>query len=160
MFTSLRSRLWLSYAFVIVIALSVVIVVLLLFLVRNPVLYRETTRRLRVTQSQLAESESILNSPEAIQRIAEANDTRVLIFDLMRNLIFDSSSDIPGLSFPRKNALGRTSQFTADADGGLWLQSTSRLPNGNVLVVAAPRPSVRFLNIFADELCFPFFREV
>ncbi|MEB2334972.1 MAG: ATP-binding protein [Anaerolineaceae bacterium] len=158
MFTSLRSRLWLSYAFVIAIALGVVIVVLLFFLVRNPVLYRETTRRLRVTQSQLTESGSIPDSPEAIRRIAEANDARVLIFDLTRNLIFDSGSDKPRLSFPRKNALGRISQFMADADGGLWLQSTSRLPNGNVLVVAAPRPSVRFLNIFADELLIPIFQ--
>jgi signal transduction histidine kinase len=156
MFTSLRSRLWLSYAIVITIALGVVIVVLFIFLIRNPVLYRETTQRLRAAQSQLTEnSKDILESPAAIQRIAEANNARVLMFDSSRALIFDSDPDKPKLSFPRKNVLNRTSQFITDADGGLWLNAASRLPNGNFLVVAAPRPTVRILNIFADELLTP-----
>ncbi len=156
MFTSLRSRLWLSYAIVITIALGVVIVVLFIFLIRNPVLYRETTQRLRVAQSQLTESsKTILDNPEAIRRIAEANDARVLVFDSSRAIIFDSNPDEPKLPFPRKNVLGRTTQFITDADGGLWLHTTSRLPNGNVLIVAAPRPSVRLLNVFADELLVP-----
>jgi signal transduction histidine kinase len=37
----------------------------------------------------------------------------------------------------------------------LWLYSASRLPDGRVLVVAAPRPKVPVLNIFADELLSP-----
>ena len=156
MFTSLRSRLWLSYALVITIALGIVIVVLFVFLIRNPVLYRETTLRLRAAQSQLTDnSKDLLNDAKAIQRIAEANNVRVLIFDSTRNLILDSSSDKPKLSFPRKNILGRTSQFMTDADGKVWLHTTTLLPNGNVLVVAAPRPSVRLLNVFADELLTP-----
>ena len=156
MFTSLRSRLWLSYALVITIALGIVIVVLFVFLVRNPVLYRETTLRLRAAQSQLTDnSKDLLNDAKAIQRIAEVNNVRVLIFDSTRNLILDSNSDKPKLSFPRKNILGRTSQFMTDADGKVWLHTTTLLPNGNVLVVAAPRPSVRLLNVFADELLTP-----
>lgn len=156
MFTSLRSRLWLSYAIVITIALGIVIVVLFIFLVRNPVLYRETTLRLRAAQSQLTENpRGILDDPESVRRIAEANNARVLVFDSSRNLVFDSNPEQPELSFPRRNALGRISQFMTDADGGVWLHSTSRLANGNVLVVAAPRPSVRLLNVFADELLIP-----
>ncbi|MFN8385631.1 MAG: HAMP domain-containing sensor histidine kinase [Anaerolineales bacterium] len=156
MFTSLRSRLWLSYALVITIALGIVIVVLFVFLVRNPVLYRETTLRLRAAQSQLTDnSKDLLNDAKAIQRIAEANNVRVLIFDSTRNLILDSSPDKPKLSFPRKNILGRTSQFMTDADSKVWLHTTTLLPNGNVLIVAAPRPSVRLLNVFADELLTP-----
>lgn len=156
MFTSLRSRLWLSYATVITLALGIVVTVLFIFLIRNPVLYRETTQRLRVVQSQIAENpRELLDNPEAIQRIAEANDVRVLIFDSSRNLVFDSSPDQPQLPFPRRNLLGRNSQYATDADGGIWLHTTSRLPNGNVLVVAAPRPVIRILNVFADELLIP-----
>ncbi len=44
MFTSLRSRLWLSYALVITVALSVVAGVLLAYLFRNPLLSRQTQR--------------------------------------------------------------------------------------------------------------------
>ncbi len=156
MFTSLRSRLWLSYAIVITIALGVVVIVLFIFLLRNPVLYRETTQRLRTVQSQISENpRGVLDNLESVQRIAQANDARVLIFDSTRTLIFDTNPEQPELPFPRRNVLGRTSQFTTDSDGGLWLHATSRLPTGNVMLVAAPRPTVRLLNVFADELLIP-----
>ncbi|MCC6301034.1 MAG: hypothetical protein IT314_17230 [Anaerolineales bacterium] len=156
MFTSLRSRLWLSYAIVITIALGVVIVVLFIFLIRNPLLYRQTTQRLRTVQSQIAESpRTLISDNAALQRIAEANDARILIYDSSRAVTFDSTPDAPALPFPRKNLLNRDSQFSTDAEGGVWLYTVSRLPNGNALVVAAPRPSVRLLNVFADELLIP-----
>ena len=56
MFTSLRSRLWLSYAFVITIALSIVLMVLLVFLIRNPFLSRQVQERLRAAQSLITAS--------------------------------------------------------------------------------------------------------
>ena len=156
MFTSLRSRLWLSYAIVITIALGVVIVVLFIFLIRNPVLYRETTQRLRIAQAQITDdSRNLLSDRAALQRIADANDARILIFDSSRTLTFDSNPEEPALPFPRKTLLNRNSQFSTDADGGVWLHTVTRLPNGNVLVVAAPRPPVRLLNVFADELLIP-----
>jgi signal transduction histidine kinase len=156
MFTSLRSRLWLSYAVVITIALGVVIIVLFIFLIRNPVLYRETAQRLRTVQSQIADDpRELLDNREALRRIAEANDARVLVFDSTRTLVFDSNPDQPQLPFPRRNLLGRTTQFMTDADGGFWLYAASRLSNGTVLVVAAPRPTVRIFNVFADELLIP-----
>lgn len=156
MFTSLRSRLWLSYAIVITIALGVVVIVLFIFLIRNPVLYRETTQRLRNVQTQITEnSRGLLTDTAALQRIAEANDARILIFDSTRALAFDSDPDQPQLPFPRRNVLGRSSQYVTDAEGGVWLHTTSRLPNGNALVVAAPRPTTRVLNVFADELLIP-----
>lgn len=156
MFTSLRSRLWLSYVAVITIALGVVIVVLFIFLIRNPVLYRETIQRLRYAQTQIAEkTRNPLSESATLQRIAEANNARILIFDSARELTFDSNPEQPLIPFPRKTALDRTSQFATDAAGGVWLQAITRQPNGNVVVVAAPRPSVRLLNVFADELLSP-----
>jgi signal transduction histidine kinase len=156
MFTSLRSRLWLSYATVITLALGVVVIVLFIFIVRNPVLYRETTQRLRTVQTQVTEKARVfLADTAALQRLAEANNARIVVFDTDRNLLFDSNPEQPALPFPRRYALARNSQFTTDAQGGVWLHATSRLPNGNMLVVAAPRPSVRILNVFADELLVP-----
>ena len=156
MFSSLRSRLWLSYAVLITTALGVVVIVLLAFLIRNPVLYRETQQRLRTVQAQITENpREIIDNPAALSRIAHANNARVLIFDTTRSLIFDSSPDQPQLPFPRRNVLGRNSQFAADDQGGVWLHTASRLPNDNVLVVAAPRPTTRILNVFTDELLLP-----
>lgn len=156
MFTSLRSRLWLSYVAVITIALGVVIVVLFIFLIRNPVLYRETIQRLRYVQTQIADkTRDPLAEPATLRRIAEANNARILIFDSARELTFDSNPEQPLIPFPRKTVLDRTSQFATDAEGGVWLQAVARQANGNVVVVAAPRPSVRLLNVFADELLSP-----
>ncbi len=156
MFTSLRSRLWLSYAVVITIALGIVVIVLFIFLIRNPVLYREVIQRLRTAQTQITENpREILDNPGAVQRIADAYDARVVVFDSARNLILDTRPELPPLAFPRRTVLDRTSQFITDADGGVWLHTKSRLTTGDLLVVAAPRPSVRLLNVFADELLTP-----
>ncbi len=51
MFTSLRSRLWLSYAVLIVTALSVMAVAFGFYLWRNPLSYRQTLARLRTVET-------------------------------------------------------------------------------------------------------------
>lgn len=156
MFTSLRSRLWLSYALVITVALLAVIVVLLVYLLRNPLLYRETLQRLRNVQTQLSTNpRELLQDTTKLREIAEANNARIVIFDATQALVFDSNPDQPALPFPRGTLVNRNSQFTTDAQGGSWLQTKSRLPNGNMIVAAAPRPATKFLNVFADELLTP-----
>ena len=51
MFSSLRSRLWLSYALIIVTALGIVALVLFIYLLRNPLLYRQTIQRLKAVEA-------------------------------------------------------------------------------------------------------------
>lgn len=156
MFTSLRSRLWLSYALVITVALLAVIVVLLVYLIRNPILYRETLQQLRNVQSQLSTNpRKLLQDTDKLREIADTNNARIVIFDSNQLLIFDSHPSQPALPFPRNTLVNRNSQFATDAQGGSWLQTKSRLPNGNLIVVAAPRPVTKFLNVFADELLTP-----
>ncbi len=156
MFTSLRSRLWLSYALVITVALLAVIVVLFVYLLRNPILYRETLQRLRNAQTQLSTNpRELLQDTAKLREIAEAHNARILIFDLTEAVIFDSNPEQPAIPFPRNTFVNRNSQFVTDAQGGKWLQTKSRLPNGNMIIVAAPRPATKFLNIFADELLTP-----
>ena len=156
MFTSLRARLWLSYALVITIALSIVTAVLFVFLIRNPVLSRQTQERLRSAQSLItANTQEFIDDPTALERIKQTYTVRVLVFNPARNLLLDSNPNDPQLPFPRRNILGRNQQTVVDANGGVWLYAVSRLTNGDILVVAAPRPRVSILNIFADQFLRP-----
>jgi signal transduction histidine kinase len=156
MFTSLRARLWLSYAFVILIALSIVAIVLFVFLLRNPLLSRQTQEQLRAAQNLLASNpQNFIDNPDSLERLKQTYEVRVLVFNSARQLVFDSNPNDPQLPFPRRNLLGRNAQVVTDTQGNPWLYRASRLQNGRVLIVAAPRPRVPLLDIFTDELLLP-----
>ena len=156
MFTSLRSRLWLSYALVVTIALSIVAVVLLVYIARNPLLARQTQQQLSAVRDSIADSPGrLLNDPTALANFSQENNVRVIVFNPSRELIFDSSPDQPVLPFPRRNILNQNSQVAVDANGEAWLYTTSRITGGRVVMIAAPRPRVPVLNIFADEFFIP-----
>ena len=156
MFTSLRSRLWLSYAIVITIALGIVTLVTLAFLIRNPVLSRQTQERLKAAQnSVLANPDQFIENPSALAQIKQTYNVRLVMFDSGHNLIFDSNPNDPKLPFPRRNIFGRVAQTARDEKGQLWLYTFKRLSQGQILVVAAPRPRVPVLNAFADALLLP-----
>jgi signal transduction histidine kinase len=156
MFTSLRSRLWLSYALLITVALIIVSIVLFVFLIRNPVLTREVQQQLKTVQNAIAADPlGYLNSPDALQRVAKDNKVRVLVFSSAREKLLDSNQNDPSLPAPRRNFLNRNSQNAVDANGQVWLYTTSRLADGRILVVAAPRPRVPIANIFADQFLLP-----
>jgi signal transduction histidine kinase len=156
MFTSLRSRLWLSYAFVITIALGSVLIVLFIFLLRNPLLSRQVQERLRAANSLIAANpQSFVDNLEAIRELAQTYDVRVLVFNSARQLVFDSYPAAPALPFPRRNVLARNVQNARDENGEIWLYTVRRLSPDRMLVIAAPRPRVPVLNIFTDELLLP-----
>jgi signal transduction histidine kinase len=157
MFTSLRFRLWLSYAFVIAIALSIVLMVLLTFLIRNPLRSRQVQERLRTTQSLIAAApRKFIDNPKLLEQLARTQDVRILLFNAQRDLILDTNSDTPALPSPRRNWLGRSVQNVRDEDGEIWLYTVKRLSQDRLLVLAAPRPPrVPVLNVFADELLLP-----
>jgi two-component system OmpR family sensor kinase len=156
MFTSLRSRLWLSYAFVITIALSIVAIVMLVFLIRNPFASREIQQRLRTAQNLItATPQKFIDNPNSLEEITQTYNVRTLVFNPARQLVFDSNPNIPPLPFPRRNLLGRNVQTARDANGEVWLYTFKRLSVDRILVVAAPRPRVPVLNIFADQLLLP-----
>jgi two-component system, OmpR family, sensor kinase len=156
MFTSLRSRLWLSYAIVITIALGIVVIVLFLFLVRNPLLSRQVQVQLRVAQSQVTLApQQFIDHPQTLERVAQMHEVRLLLFDSNRSLVFDTESGAPPLPFPRRNVLGRSVQTARDSNGQIWLYIFRRLSSDRVLVAAAPRPRVPVLDIFADDFLLP-----
>lgn len=156
MFTSLRSRLWLSYTFVVTIALSIVAIVLLVYIARNPLLSRQTQQQLSAVRDLIAENPGrFVSDQTALTNFANENNVRVVVFNAARELLFDSNSDQPALPFPRRNLLNQNSQVALDSNGDAWLYTTSRAAGVRVLLVAAPRPRVPVLSIFADEFFTP-----
>ncbi|MGE5643868.1 MAG: sensor histidine kinase [Byssovorax cruenta] len=156
MFTSLRARLWLSYAFVITIALGIIALVVLTFLIRNPLASRQIQERLQEVQSTiLVNPQQFTGNPTAIEQLKQTYGVRVLIFNSNRDLVFDSNPGDPKISFPRRNVLGRVERTVRDEKGQLWLYTFKRATQDRIVVVAAPRPRVPVLNIFADQFLVP-----
>jgi len=156
MFTSLRSRLWLSYGLVITIALTIVAVVLLVFLVRDPASNRQIRQQLKSVENLIAENpDKYINDPVLIRNITTTYGARVLVFNASRNVVFDTSPNEPQIPFPRKNFLNQNAQVAFDSARKAWLFASGRVPDGRSLVVAAPRPRVPVLSIFADEFFLP-----
>ncbi|MBK9925702.1 MAG: HAMP domain-containing protein [Anaerolineales bacterium] len=156
MFTSLRSRLWLSYAFIVTTALGIVAVVLLVYLLRNPVLSRQTQQQLNTVKNLVLENpKQLVNDPVALSTLSKTYNVRLLVFDKTREVVTDTNPEKPQIPFPRKNLLNRNSQAALDTKGDVWLYTFSRLQNGQILVVTAPRPRAAVLNIFADEFFLP-----
>ncbi|HEX8992436.1 MAG TPA: HAMP domain-containing sensor histidine kinase [Anaerolineales bacterium] len=154
MFRSLHSRLWLSYAVVIVTALAIVGCVLILFLARNPLIYRSTYLR-------LAEAQALANAragaADATLQLARAFNVRVLLFGGDGSLLQDTGINQPALALPGDPLKLRPSGMERDLSGKPWLYALSQLPDGRWLVIAAPRPKVApFLAVLTDELSTPF----
>src|SRR5262245_32025930 len=98
MFTSLRSLLWLSYAFVIIIALTIVSFVLLAFLIRNPGLYRQTQQQLKTVQNLITDNpDGVLADANTLATITQEHNVRVVVFSPARKVLLDSKPGGPSL---------------------------------------------------------------
>lgn len=168
MFTSLRTRLWLSYALLVAVALTVVAIVLLGFLLTNPLLYRQANLRINQVQKWLFEQQEQWAdlSPQQLEPwlerlnelpLMQENDTRVLVFDRQRNLIIDSQGNLTTLGLPHLPRV-RPTGVVRDEQGSPWLYSVKQLQNGHWLMVVAPRPPVPVAAILSDELFAPILR--
>jgi signal transduction histidine kinase len=153
MFASIRGRLWLSYAALIIAALAIVAIVLVVFLLRNPYLYRQTSIRIRAAEGLL------LRDPASVGRndvVAEALDVRVLVYSADGVVLSDSATHEPPLRASVLDRPLRRAEAIKDTDGNPWLHSRARLPEGNWLVVAARRPGLLpALDLLGDELWRP-----
>jgi signal transduction histidine kinase len=154
MFASLRSRLWLSYALLIATALGVVAIVLVLYLIRNPLLYRQTMDRLRAVETVVAQSQA-QGQPLALQSAAQTFDVRLVQFAADGTVLEDTAAGKAALPFPRRVAL-RNVPIARDSNGKPWLYSLQQLPDQTWLVAAVPRPKVSVLAVLTDELLPPF----
>jgi len=155
MFSSLRGRLWLSYALMIAAALTVVAIVLFFYLYRNPLLYRQTLERLQAVETVLAAREDASTEliPASLERAASAFKVRIVRYAEDQQVVSDSGAAAGhAILFPRRGILSRKSRMLRDEGGQTWLYTMRRLPDGSWLLVASPRPRLSILNVFADEL--------
>lgn len=160
MFSSLRSRLWLSYAFLIVTALGVVAVILFFSLLRSPLLYRQTIERLNAVQQVVIEPRQDRSSLFAsAQQAAVKFDVRILLYSQDRQLVWDTNSGKDSaLAFPVKRLITGKLPLIRDETGSAWLYSMERLPDKSYLVMASPRPRFSLVGLFTGDLLSIFFQ--
>ena len=152
MFSSLRSRLWLSYALLVATALGVVAIVLFVYLLRNPLLYRQTSERLQAVQSVVMERGQSQPVSVVAQNASSLFNTRILLYSQDKQLILDTYSNKKApLPFPEKRLILRNNPLVRDGKGVAWLYSVAQLPDHTYLVVASPRPRLSILNIFVND---------
>ncbi|MBL8100891.1 MAG: HAMP domain-containing histidine kinase [Anaerolineales bacterium] len=158
MFSSLRSRLWLSYAFIIVTALGVVAMILFLYLLRNPISYRQTLERLQAVRTIVAERENVPPSRSIAVSAEKASlifNVRVLLFSKDKQLVLDTySGQGTALPFPPERKIFRRNAIpiVRDTNKVAWLYSLEQLSDGSYLMVASPRPRISILNVFDEFL--------
>lgn len=161
MFSSLRSRLWMTYALLIFAALGLVLVVLTVYLLRNPLLYRQTLSKIKAVETVVlarqSEFEGLSGRELAgiLNRADKNFDLRLMIFEAKGKVLYDTRADESEITLPRLSAL-RSKITLRDEQGQAWLYSVSRLSNGQRLLIATPRPGVQILSVVRDELFPPF----
>ena len=168
MATSLRSRLWLSYAAVILVALFVVAGGLVIALRNNPILYRQAVTRIFLAGSaisyRLDQLPSLTNIRESniLQREAEARNIRLIILEKDGSVDLDvgpgSENPLRRLPIPlvpseEDTSLGR---LIRDVKGNRWLYTLHLLGNQQYLLVAVPQPVLRIRDILRNEILGPF----
>lgn len=148
-----------SYAFLIVTALLVVAIVLILFLLRNPFLYRQALDRLNAVQNELTGPPGQVTQTQAadrLQSIATDFNVRVLVFDSNGALVQDTGAGSAAISLPVRPLIQRVVPTLRDYSDRVWLYTLRRLPDGGWLMVATPRPKViPALAILTDDLSAP-----
>jgi two-component system OmpR family sensor kinase len=166
MFASLRARLWLTYALITGVVLSIVGAALMVYLLRNPYETRLAVQRLRLVSVLLSQrGEALERLPatrqlEAVQRADAAFNVRVAVQSPDGDTLVDSRA---GTATPLPNLVGRAASNLPlaqssyrDARRRVWLYAVRPLADGNLLVVAMPRPRIPILAIFRDEFTGPF----
>ena len=163
MFSSLRSRLWLSYALLVLAALTVTALFIIVYLIRNPFVYRQTFTRLRDIEASLQTNQPGLGSLPIdsllpiLEQYDRTYDVRLLVFDKNRQLQADSrAGSSPAFSLPRLLRTLLLNRVIKDDSGAYWLFMAEKLSAERWLVLAVPRPKVQLLTIIRDDLFLPF----
>lgn len=144
MFTSLRARLWLSYAILIILILTILAVGVFIYIIRNPLIDRQALARLDAAQTliqrQLNDRATLaLDRGQVLQRIGNTFEIRLLLFSSTGNLILDSQPDSAGINWPGNQNMSARRGRISDQEGGNWLYSSWLMDDGDILVLTLPR---------------------
>jgi two-component system OmpR family sensor kinase len=163
MFSSLRARLWLSYAFVILAALFLTAVVLALYLLRSPQVFRSTFLELEAARTVLMTSQPDLSSqpPLALEQTLKTYDqalgVRLVIVGDRRQVLVDSRAGVESpIVAPRRLQILQPGIGLRDESGKNWLYVVEPIPGGRTLLILTPRPRLPILAILRNDLFQPF----
>jgi len=162
MFSSLRSRVWLSYALVIGSNLFIIASVLILYLIRNPIEYRKAINHLREVEATLLAvgpswvRGNVETTKARLVEFAQENEVRIVIFDDQKNILIDSGEGVQSPFPPSSLKSFRLYPVVRDADNTAWLVVIKKISNQRWVELAVLRPKVELLAILRDEIIPPF----
>ena len=144
MFTSLRARLWLTYAVIITLILSILGMSIFVYIISNPQIDRQALARLDAAklliQRQLNDRSILQRDRQALyERIGESLDIRLIMFDQTREMSLDSQPDQAQIVWPEQNPNLLPKGRIEDQEGKIWLYTSWVLDDGKVLLLATPR---------------------
>lgn len=155
MFSSLRSRLLLSYFIIIGVTLSVVATVTVIYLARNPSETRQARLRLQTAAETIVKRAGDFQLDEigtlraAIDRADEAFDVRVLLLDGNNRIMVDSRLDTdPALLLdPTQWEDQRVliDKRVDDEDGNQWMYLARSISGNRWVIVATIKPNLTIL---------------
>jgi two-component system OmpR family sensor kinase len=165
MFNSLKSRLWLTYALIILFLLGAIGVGVLVTLRNNPLLYRQPILQLEemasVTTARLADGDDPASLNQALRSIAGKTGTRLVLYGPDGHLVADSES-LPGahieLTPPLTPSNPGEVRFIRDMRGRSWLYTLVLFSDRYYLVAAMPQPRLPLALLLRDELFKPLVR--
>jgi signal transduction histidine kinase len=170
MLSSLRSRLWLSYSIVILIALVGMIGPTISALSRSPLFYRQTVLQLRLAQSSLINMIKLgdLNDTDRIKTIvvnqSRIDGIRYAVINNNGNIIIDSGSGIfppiPDFKPPVFSVDDDPFSFFIfkDMDRKSWLYVVRPLNETSYLIAASRQPVIEIREMLRDEILQPMFK--
>jgi len=144
MYTSLRARLWLTYAIIILLILSILGIGIFVYIIRNPLIDRQALGRLDVAltviQRQINER-SILprEYQQYLNRISDSLAIRLILFSPEKDIILDSEPESPAIIWTNDELSLQKKGQVDDMNGKTWLYSSWVMPKGDLLVLALPR---------------------
>jgi signal transduction histidine kinase len=165
MFSTLRSRLWLGYAILIITVVGAFSIGLLVALNNSNLLYRQVILQMRLveqnlidkinqqTGSPVEEIKSLLNQK------ALADNIRVILLDSDKTILFDSKSNVqPAIRWLTLIGIQQTEDLVTtsrirDTNRKLWLYVGQKLSQTNqYLVIATPRGFLSLKFLLSDPM--------
>jgi signal transduction histidine kinase len=144
MFTSLRARLWLTYAVIIILILSILGVSVFVYIIRNPLIDRQAIAKLDAARIMIQRQFNdrviqLRDRQEVLERIGDSFEIRLILFDEYEELVLDSQPDESPVDLPEGDPKLPQRGYVKDQVGRIWLFSSLVLDNGDILLLTLPR---------------------
>jgi len=168
--SSIHTRLWLTYIFIIALVLLIAFAGIVIAFRRSPLLYRQVFYRISLINNFLKDKLSLL--PEAQWNLAirifleeiDYNDVHIAILNNRIEVLLESgnlsAANLPNIIDPAdlvKKSEEKISIYRDDKRQD-WFFQITEIIEGYYLLTAAPRPNISIRSFFQDELMKPLFR--